>query len=81
MWFSKKKKNDRGKSLNHGKKWSDDEIKYFSSLKSRDHLQKKHNPNQKTSPSFKRYKNKVGQSKTNPKPYQGGSPGLGKGKS
>ena len=26
MWFSKKKKEDRGKSLNHGKKWSDDEI-------------------------------------------------------
>tara|TARA_B110000263_G_C14815840_1_gene288535 strand:+ start:46 stop:384 length:339 start_codon:yes stop_codon:yes gene_type:complete len=61
--------------------WSDNEIRNFSKLKSRDHLQKKYNPNQKTSPSFKNYKNKVGQSKTNPKPYQGGSPGLGKGKS
>ena len=62
--------------------WSDNEINYFSNLRSRDHLKKKHNPNQKTSPSFNRYKNKVGQpKKTNPKPFQGGSPGLGKGKS
>ena len=58
--------------------WSDKEINYFSNLKSRDHLHKKHNPDQKTSPSFKGYKNNVGQPKTNPKPYQGGSPGLGK---
>lgn len=30
------------------------------------------------SPSFKYYKNKTEQPKTNTKPYQGGSPGLGK---
>jgi hypothetical protein len=57
--------------------WSREQILKLSKPTSR---KKEHDP-RKVSPSFKNYKNKIGQPKTNPNPYQGGSPGLGKGKS
>jgi len=57
--------------------WSSEQILKLSKPTSR---KNGHDP-RKVSPSFKNYKNKIGQPKTNPNPYQGGSPGLGKGKS
>ena len=54
--------------------WTDCEIKEFSNLQSRDLLFKKHNPNQQTSPSTRK-------PNITPKIFEGGSPGLGKGKS
>ena len=57
--------------------WSKEQILQLSIPKSKG----KGQDSRKASPSFKNYKNKTGQPKTNPKPYQGGSPGLEKGKS
>ena len=52
--------------------WTEEKIKEFSGLKSQESIDK--GLGKKTSPSFKHSKI----SKLNPKPFQGGSPGLGK---
>lgn len=61
--------------------WTEKEINFFSKVKSSHSSMRKSNPKKEISPSFKYLKNKVGLSKNTPKPFQGGSPGLGKGKS
>tara|TARA_B100000609_G_C17049702_1_gene348314 strand:+ start:367 stop:720 length:354 start_codon:yes stop_codon:yes gene_type:complete len=57
--------------------WSREQISKLSKPKSIG----KGQDTRRVSPSFKYYKNKTEQPKTYTKPYQGGSPGLGKGKS